>query len=100
MDVFEDGAGAVERVVLGHDADGAAGQSGVGDDVDPGDADLACGGQSAGGADADGGGFARAVGAEQAEQLAGANTEVDAVDGDHALLAVVYLLQAFNLYDH
>jgi hypothetical protein len=65
------------------------------DDVDAGDADLAGGRQGAGGADADGGGFAGAVGAEQAVDLAGTNAEVDAIDGDDALLAVVDLSQAF-----
>ncbi len=39
VDVLEDGAGAVEGVVLGDDADGAAGDGGRGDDVDAVDAD-------------------------------------------------------------
>jgi hypothetical protein len=100
VDVFEDGAGAVERVVLGHDADEPAGYGGGCDDVDSGDADSAGGGQGAGGADADGRRFARTVGAEQTKELALAHVEIDAVHGDHSLLALVYLLQAFNLYDH
>ena len=39
VDIFEDGAGAVEGVVLRDDADDAAGEGGVGDDVDAGDTD-------------------------------------------------------------
>ncbi len=39
LDVFVDGAGALERVVLGDDADVAAGAGGCFDDVDAGDVD-------------------------------------------------------------
>ena len=68
--------------------------------VDAGDADGADGGQNARGADADGGGFAGAVGAEQAEDFALANAEINAVHCDDALLAFVDLSQAFNLDNH
>ncbi len=100
VDVFEDGAGAVEGVVLRDDADVAAGYGGGCDDVDAGDADRAGGGQGAGGADADGGGFAGAVGTEQAEELALANAEVDAVDGDDSLFSFIDLEKCFNLDNH
>src|SRR6185312_7796734 len=41
LDVFFGGAGAVEGVVLRNDTDGAAGQGGAANDVDPGDLDRA-----------------------------------------------------------
>ncbi len=99
-DVFGDGAGAVEGVVLGDDADAAAGEGRVGDDVDAGDGDLACGGDGAGGADGDGGGFAGAVGAEQAVDGAGFDVEVDTVDGGDAGLAAVDFTQRADFDDH
>jgi len=39
-------------------------------------------------ADFDGGRFARAVRTEEAEAFAGANFEVEAVDGDHVLISL------------
>ncbi len=100
VDVFEDGAGAVEGVVLGYDTDGFARDGGGSDYVDAGDTDAAGGGQGAGGADADGGGLAGAIRAEETEELALTHTEVNTVDGDDSLLAVIHLLQSFNFYDH
>jgi hypothetical protein len=100
VDVFKDGAGAVERVVLGHDADASTGHGWGCDYIDSRYADFAGGGQRAGCADADGGGFASAIGAEQTEEFALAHAKVDTIHGDYALLAVVYFLQTFNLYDH
>ena len=99
-DVFKDGAGAVEGVVLRDDADVTTGDRRRGDDIDTGNADAAGGGESAGGADADGGGLAGAVRAEQAEELALPHGEVDAVDGDHALFSFVDLVQRLDLDDH
>jgi hypothetical protein len=70
------------------------------DDVDSGYADTAGRRQSASGADADGGGFSGAVGAEKAEEFALANAEIDAVDGDDSLLAFIDLPEAFDLDYH
>ena len=39
-------------------------------------------------ADFDGGGFACAIGTEKAEAFAGANFEVEAIDGDHVLISL------------
>jgi hypothetical protein len=100
VDVFEDGAGAIERVVLRHDADTSTGNGWRCDYINSCDMDFAGGGQGAGGADANRGGLSGAVGAEQTEELSLAHTEVDAVYSYYALLAVVYFLKTFNLYDH
>ena len=99
LDVFSDGAGAVERVVLGHDADEAAGVGGLLDDVDAGDADVAGGGYGAGGGDGDGRGFTGAVGAEETVELAGSDGEVEAVDGGDGGFAGVDLAEASDFYD-
>jgi hypothetical protein len=74
-------------------------RAGRGDDVDAGDADAARGGQNASGADADGGGLAGAVGAEETVQLTLADTELDVVHSDNALLAFVDLAKALNLHN-
>src|SRR6266851_6687034 len=100
VDVFEDGARAVERVELRHDADRTACQGRRFDNVNPGNTHPAGGRQSAGRADTDGCRLACAVRSEQAKELALPAAEIDAIDGDHALLAVVDLLQTFNLYNH
>jgi hypothetical protein len=55
------------------------------------------GGKHARGADADGGRLAGAVGAEQAVELALADTQVDAVDCDDTLFAFVDLAKTLNL---
>jgi hypothetical protein len=100
VDVFEDRAGAVERVVLRHDADEATGDRRGLDDVDSRNTDTTRGGQSASGADADSGGFSGAVGAEKTEELALADAEIDTVDGDDSLLPVIDFLEAFDLDYH
>jgi hypothetical protein len=100
VDVFEDRAGAVERVVLRHDPDKAPGDRRGLDNVDSCDADTTRGGQSASGADADGSGFPGAVGAEKTEEFALADAEIDAVDGDNSLLAVIDFLEGFDLDYH
>jgi hypothetical protein len=99
-DVFGDGAGAVERVVLGDDADGAARDGRVRDDVDTGDADLAGGGQGARGADADGGGFSGSVGAEQTEELPFVDRKGEAIDGGDGLFAGEDFFEVLDFDDH
>ena len=99
VDVLPDGALAVEGIELGDDAHVAAGLGGMLDDVDSGDGDLARSGQRAGGADADGGAFARAVGAEQTEELAAPDREVDALDGLDRDLAGIGLHELLNVDD-
>ena len=83
-----------------NDADIAPRVRGMRDHVDAGDAHLAGGGQRTRGADADSGRFAGAVGAEQAEDLALVDGEVDAIDGDYALFALVNFGQAGDFDDH
>ncbi len=100
MDVFKDSARSVECVVLWHHTDTATGQRRRLHDVNPGDPHSARSRQSTGRADAYRRCFTRAVRSKQAKEFSLPNAEVDAVDGDHALLAVIDLLQAFNLYDH
>ena len=93
-EILKDAEGAVEGVVLRHHADIAPRQRGLGDHVGAGDAHLAGGREGPGGTDADGGRLARAVGAEQAEDLPLADEEVDAVDGDDTLFALVDFVEA------
>jgi len=69
------------------------------DDIDAGDADGAGSRKDPRSADADGGGLAGAVGAEQTVQLSLVNGELDAIDGDNALFAFVDLTQALDLDD-
>ena len=99
-DVFGDGAGAVERVVLRDDADLLAGAGRFGDNVDAGDADPAGGGQGARGADRDGGCFAGAVGAEQTVDFAGIHLEVEAIDGGNSVFADVDFLEPCDFDNH
>jgi len=100
VDVFEDGAGAIERVVLWHNTDISTGHGWRCDYVNSCDVNFAECGQGTGGADANRGGFSGAVGAEQTEEFALAHAKVDSVYSDYALLALVYFLKTFNLYDH
>ena len=100
VDVFEDGARAIECVVLRHDTDTSTGHGWRCNYVNSCDVNFARCGQGAGGTDADRSGFSRAVRAEQTEEFAISHAEVDAVDSDYTLLAIVYFLKTFNLYDH
>src|ERR1700716_524027 len=70
IDVFEDGARAVEGVVLRHDTDTTARQGGRFDYVNPGDARPARSRQGTGGADADRRRLACTVRSEQAKEFA------------------------------
>ena len=99
VDVLKDAARAIERVVLRHDADGAAGECRRPNDVHAVDHGNASRWQSARGADADGGGFAGAVRSEQAEQLPLVDVEIDPVDSGHLGLAVVDLFQTLKRND-
>ena len=83
----------IERVVLRHHPDRTACHGRRFDHIDPRDAHLARSRQSAGRADTDGCRLARAVRPEQAKKLPLPNAEVDAIDRDHTLLAVIDLLQ-------
>src|SRR5699024_498031 len=78
--VLFDGEFLVEVVVLGYDTHPGAGPFGfVGDGV-PEDADVALGGQGLCGEHPHGGGLAGSVGAQEAEDDALGNLEVEAVD--------------------
>src|SRR3989304_9253955 len=73
--------GGVKRNILRHNADGALGlRRGFAESV-AGDDGVAASGRQQGGEHGDGGGFACAVGAEQAEGLTLENAEADAFDG-------------------
>jgi hypothetical protein len=100
IDVFEDRARTVERVVLRHNADTASCLGRRSDHINPGDTNPAGAWQRAGRADADRRRLACAVRSEQAEELALPNAEIDAINGDHALLAVVDLFETLNLHNH
>ena len=100
VDVLVDRAGAIECVVLWDDADASPSQRWGPNNVHPGDSHSSGGGQGACSTDADRRRLARSVGAEQAIKLTWLDAEIDAIDGNYPLLAVVYLPQAFNLNDH
>jgi hypothetical protein len=71
---------AVQVAALGHHGESALGSHRVPHDVDAGDQGAARGRLDPGGEHADGGGLAGAVGSQQAEHLAGADAERDAVN--------------------
>jgi hypothetical protein len=79
VQVLPDGELAVQGVLLGDDPAELLGQRGVGRDVDAGDERPARGRDHAGGEDAGRGGLAGAVRAEEAEDLTGADVEVELV---------------------
>jgi len=93
VDIFEDGAGTIEGVVLRDDADDAAREGGMRDDVDARDLHGTGRGNCASGGNGDGGGFAGAVGAEQTVDQSSGHVKVDAVDGRHGILAAEDLAQ-------
>jgi len=72
---------AVERVVLGHDADELVHGRRLGDDVDAADPRPPRGRDHARGEHAGGGRLPRTVGAEQAHDLARRDLEAEVVDG-------------------
>src|SRR3981189_2444844 len=100
VDVFEDRACPVERVVLWHNPDATPCLRGRFDHLNPGNPHPSGGRQSARRAAADGCRLACCVRSHQATELALPDAEIDAIDGDHALLAVVDLSQTFNLDNH
>jgi hypothetical protein len=93
VDVFGDGAGSVEGIVLGNYADDAAGEGGMGNDVYASDAHGAGGGNGAGGGDGDRGGLSGAVWAEQTIDHARGDVEVNTVNRRHRIFAAVDLAQ-------
>ena len=80
-EIFGCGETAEEGEAFGDDADLALDFDGVGDGVEAEDLDAAGGGGEQAGEHLDGGGFAGAVGAEEAEELAGRDGEVDVLNG-------------------
>ena len=98
--ILKDAECAVEGVVLRHDADIAPRERGVRDDIRAGDSHLAGGGQCTRSADADGGRLAGTVWAEQAEDLSLVDGEVDAIDRDDALFALINFGQTGDFDDH
>ena len=83
-EVLADGQGAIERVALGHDADQALGRGGLAPHVDPADHGAALGRLHPGREHARGRGLAGAVRAQETEDLAAADAEVEVVDRAHA----------------
>ena len=83
VEVLPDRERAVERVRLRDDPDPALRRGRVGADVDPGDERAAAGGDDGGRQHPDRRRLAGPVRAEQPEELAGLDLEIDAVDGRH-----------------
>ena len=81
--VLPTGEVLVDGGVLAGEADALAHLVGLPDDVEPEDRGATGVGLEDRGEDADGGGLAGAVGAEQSEDGAGGHGEVDAVEGVH-----------------
>ncbi len=75
------GEAAEEGEAFGDDADLAFDFDGVGGGVEAENLDGAGGGREEAGEHLDGGGFAGAVGAEEAEELAGGDGEIDVLNG-------------------
>ena len=80
VEVLVGGAGPVQGVELGHHPDRALDRRRVAPDVDPVDQHRPAGRHDPGRGHPDGGRLAGAVGAEQAEQLALADCQIDPVD--------------------
>jgi hypothetical protein len=80
-EVFDDLQVGVEREALGHVADGGLDAGGLAGDREAGDAGVAGARGQQAAEHADGGGLARAVGAEVAEDLAAGDVKRDGVDG-------------------
>jgi hypothetical protein len=80
-EVFGCGETAEEGEAFGDDTDLALDFDGVGSGVEAENLDAAGGWRKQAGEHLDGGGFAGAVGAEEAEELAGGDGEVDILDG-------------------
>jgi hypothetical protein len=82
-EVEELGAGeaAEQRHAFGDDADLALDVYGIGVEIETENFDSPGTGREQPGEHLDGGGFSRAVGAEEAEELSGRDAQVDAVDG-------------------
>ena len=81
VEVLGCGKTAEEGEAFGDDADLAFDFNGIGEGVEAEDPDAAGGGGEKAGEHLDGGGFAGAVGAEEAEELAGRDGEVDVLNG-------------------
>ena len=88
------GHGVVEVLLLEADADLGLGHGVVATDVSAQDADLAAVGLQLPGEHLDGGGLAGAVGAQEAEDLAGRDLEADALDGLRVAVAEAQVLRA------
>ncbi len=85
VEVLAGGELAEEGHALGDDADVALDLDGVVEEVFAEDLDGAGAGSEEAGEHLDGGGFAGAVGAEEAEELAGFDREIDVIDGGEAI---------------
>src|SRR5216683_367391 len=94
FDEFLGGEAGVERGGGGKKADVGAHFFGMLDDVVAADEGGAVGGFQDGGEHAQGGGFAGAVGAEQAVDAAGLAAETDVIDGTD--LAALFVVKAFG----
>jgi glyoxalase family protein len=85
VEVFAGGEFAEESHAFGDDADMAFDVDGIVEEVFAEDLDGAGGGSEEAGEHFDSGGFAGAVGTEEAEELAGFDDEIDVVDGGEAV---------------
>ncbi len=84
MEVLADAQVAVEREFLGHVAEPGTGGAGGAIEIQPSDAGLSGGRPQEAAHHLECGGFARAVGAEQAEDLTPADAEGNVVSGGEA----------------
>ena len=98
VQVLPDGQGSIQVVGLCHDADHLLGQRRMSDHVDAGHDGFAARRDDQGGEHADGSRLARAVGAEQPEDLSPVHRQVKPVHGqDVARVALGQLLAADDL---
>src|SRR5579862_1889555 len=100
VDILKDGACPVQSVVLRHHADAPPSKCRRLHYVDSGNPNTSHGRQRSSRADTDRCRLSRAIRTQQTKQFAFVNAEIDIIDSDDTLLAVIDLLQPFNLYDH
>ena len=88
VEVFVDAHFFIEGAAFGHVADLGANGDRVPENIEPGDGGAAGGRGEIASQDAHGGGFARPVGAEEADDLAGRHVEADVAD--RGIVAIVF----------
>ena len=96
VEMFFDAHFGVEGIGFGEVSDGIADEGGLGEDVVAVEFGRAGGGGHEGGEDTDGGGFAGSVGAEEPDDAAGGDVEIDVIESEDGAVPFGELLD----FDH